>query len=397
MALPAGQEFTAGTQLLLVRFQVPDAIAGTTVSSTVIAFDDSPLRREIMDAAANPVPVTFENGLFTVSRGFEADVTPRPFGNNDGTLRVSDWTQVGLFAARLSTAGSASEFQRADCAPRGIEGNLTLGNGIISLADWVQAGRYVAGLQAATPGGGPIGPIGLLNRTAAIESYVRKSWVRSRRIWVKDATAQAGQNFFIRIELEASGQENAIGFSLQYDSKVLRFVAARPGQDATGATVLTNTRDTESGRVGLALALAPGGSFAAGTRTLLEAEFVALAAGLDSTAAITFADAPIAREIVSLEADELRGSYENGTVVIRAAGAATGGPAQLHGLSRSAQGEVALRLTGEPGRTYVIETSADLAVWASWKTIVLTNEAADIVDAETRNMPRRFYRVRAGP
>src|SRR5262249_43154071 len=84
---------------------------------------------------------------------YEADVTPRPNGDNNGTVTIADWVQIGRFAAGLDTAEIGSEFQRADCAPR-----ATLGDGEISIADWVQAGRYAAGLDPIVPAGGPSGP-----------------------------------------------------------------------------------------------------------------------------------------------------------------------------------------------------------------------------------------------
>jgi hypothetical protein len=84
--------------------------------------------------------------------GFEGDVAPR--GNTNGAVTIIDWVQVGRFAAGLDVAGEGTEFQRADCAPR-----ETLGDGKITIADWVQAGRYAAGLDPPAPAGGPTRPI----------------------------------------------------------------------------------------------------------------------------------------------------------------------------------------------------------------------------------------------
>jgi len=80
----------------------------------------------------------------------EGDVSPRPGGN--GRLTVADWVQNGRFMAGLDTVTPGSEFQRADCAPRSA-----LGGGTITTSDWVQAGRYAAGLDPPTYGGGPNG------------------------------------------------------------------------------------------------------------------------------------------------------------------------------------------------------------------------------------------------
>ena len=82
--------------------------------------------------------------------GLEADVAPRPEG--DGELLVNDWVQVGRFVAGLDTPEPGSEFQRADCAPI-----VTSGDGELLVNDWVQAGRYVAGLDVLQPQAGSTG------------------------------------------------------------------------------------------------------------------------------------------------------------------------------------------------------------------------------------------------
>ena len=133
-------------------FSVTAAAAG---SSIPVDFDDVPIVKEVVDNAADNLPTTFQNGVITIQPGFEGDVSPRPFGS--GAVTILDWVQVGRFAAGLDVP-SPSEFQRVDCAPRTSNGSLVLGGGTISIADWVQAGRYAAGLDPLTPEGGPAGP-----------------------------------------------------------------------------------------------------------------------------------------------------------------------------------------------------------------------------------------------
>src|SRR5262245_60481656 len=60
---------------------------------------------------------------------------------------------IGRFVDGLETPSAGSEFQRADIAPRD-----TLGDGLLDIRDWVQAGRCVAGLDPVVPAGGPTGP-----------------------------------------------------------------------------------------------------------------------------------------------------------------------------------------------------------------------------------------------
>src|SRR5208282_4806385 len=110
-------------------------------ASSAISFGDAPVGRQLSDTGANVLPATYTNGAVSITPGtYEADVTPRPNGGNkpDG---VTDWVQVGRFVAGLDTVSggdtNGDEFQRADCAPRS-----TLGDGKLDITDWVQAGRY---------------------------------------------------------------------------------------------------------------------------------------------------------------------------------------------------------------------------------------------------------------
>ena len=60
---------------------------------------------------------------------FEADTAPRAQGGDDA-LTIIDWVQTGRFAAGLDTAVPGLEFQKADCAPR-----ATLGDGEVTIID----------------------------------------------------------------------------------------------------------------------------------------------------------------------------------------------------------------------------------------------------------------------
>jgi hypothetical protein len=68
--------------------------------------------------------------------GIKCDVAPRLNGN--GTITISDWVQIGRFAAALDIPNRGNEFQRADAN----------GNGFISIADWVKCGQSLGGIVA---------------------------------------------------------------------------------------------------------------------------------------------------------------------------------------------------------------------------------------------------------
>ncbi|MGH9845801.1 MAG: BACON domain-containing protein, partial [Blastocatellia bacterium] len=114
LALAAGQKFAAGTrQIAVVTFNLA---ATATAGMTTLDFGDQPLAREVSDASAGVIPASYTAGSLTVVPGYEADVSPRPNGNNNGTLTITDWVQVGRFVAGLDAAAAGAEFQRADCA-----------------------------------------------------------------------------------------------------------------------------------------------------------------------------------------------------------------------------------------------------------------------------------------
>ncbi|MBI1763248.1 MAG: hypothetical protein HYR56_17630 [Acidobacteria bacterium] len=146
VALPAGQKFAAGTrQLAVVTFSIA---AAAPAAMTMLDFDDLPSAREVSDVSANALPASYQGGALGVVPGVEGDVAPRPQGN--GSVTITDWVQVGRLVAGLDAAAPGVEFQRADCAPRD-----TCGDGRLTVSDWTQAGRYAIGTDAALAAGGP--------------------------------------------------------------------------------------------------------------------------------------------------------------------------------------------------------------------------------------------------
>jgi len=403
LALPAGQVFSAGTkQVALIRFNIPITAQPEV---TRIRFSSFPLFPEVVDAQAARLPVAPAGADLAISLGYEADVTPAPFGNNDGLVTVTDWTKVGIFAIHLENPSSPSEFRRADCAPR-----ESLGDGEISLADWTQAGRYATGLdligtgadakvpKAGGPSGTSQGATGTQGLSSGGSNVALKSSGRiTRSVRLHDRRVQRGQHFIVLASVEARGDENTVGFSLKYDPRAMRFVGARPTGGAQGATLLLNDRELENGRVGVAFALPAGKSLRAGTGAVLELEFSSNASATEAISLVQLADAPVRREVVSVTADELRASYSDATVTIQGADspALENRPARnLSVVDRAPAGELVLRLAGAPGTELVIETSPDLVNWTLLKTVTVTNGQAEFVDPDAKNLPGRFYRVR---
>jgi len=71
-------------------------------------------------------------------------------------------------------------------------------------------------------------------------------------------------------------------------------------------------------------------------------------------------------------------------------------PPQLSVLGTVA-GATALRLSGQPDMTFVIEASTNLANWTALKTNVTTGGYFDFIDVAAATLPARFYRGRWVP
>ncbi|NOT61421.1 MAG: hypothetical protein HOP19_14480, partial [Acidobacteria bacterium] len=312
VALPATAKFVAGTHRVAnVTFSIA---ANAIATSRTIGFNDQLIAREVVSDASAILPASFTAGTVTVIPGYEADVSPRPNGNNDGNVTIADWVQLGRFTAGLDTIGAGSEFQRADCAPK-----ETKGDGRLSIADWVQAGRYAAGVDEVVPAGGPTAPVSSLLAAHEIASADGEASAiaqpTTRAVRLRNINLSPNQQGTLAIEIDALGNENALGFSLIFDPAKLRFVSASIGSDANGAQPNVNTNQATNGRVGLALALSAGQNFAVGTRQLW---VVTLAATANATGAVavSLGDAPVGREIVDSAARSLTANWIAGVVTV---------------------------------------------------------------------------------
>lgn len=254
--------------------------------------------------------------------GFEADVSPRPGGDNDGTVTMADWVQLGRFASKLDAAIDGSEFQRSDCAPLS-----TRGDGNISVADWVQAARFAAGLDPVVPAAGPTSPpTGTAFQITPVQGGPFDThglgWPAlnlfnfddaNRAVRVLPAESANGRRISVDVELDARGDESGLGFTLAFDPARLRFVGARAGDGAPGATL--NVNAARRGRVGLSLALPSGVAFERGSRRVITLSFIHKNVGrrdFDGDEIFDLADSPVAREVVSVRAERLAARFLSG-------------------------------------------------------------------------------------
>jgi hypothetical protein len=238
-----------------------------------------------------------------IQPGYEGDTAPRMSGNN--LLTLADWVQTGRFATGLDTV-SGSEFQRADCAPR-----ETRGNGVLSIADWVQAGRYAAGLDAPVPVGGPAAPNTLDASHDELSTLASRGFGTTRSATIAASPTVRAGIAMVAVWVEASGVENAIAVSVSFDQSQWEFVEAKTGGDAVGATLVTNTRQLEMGRIGIAVALPPGRTVAAGWRAIVELSLRRVNLAGERLPMIEINDAPVIREVVDVWGNSLHYEWQS--------------------------------------------------------------------------------------
>ncbi|HMP81646.1 MAG TPA: FG-GAP-like repeat-containing protein [Verrucomicrobiota bacterium] len=301
MAMPSGTFPAGNLEVAVVHFDSAVLLSETSVV-TPVRFTNQPIPRLLSDASAQPLPVNFVNGTVTLLPSeFEADTRPRPGGNRE--LDIFDWVQVGLFVAGIETPTNATEFQRADCAPRS-----TLGDGQLKVTDWVQAGRYAALLDPITVAGGPTSPVVPTSLAGKLDLGVRE-------IRVDSAAAIESVPVTLPVHLEAQGNESALGFSLVFDSEKFTYSGVVKGTAAASATLNVNTNETDDGRIGIVLGLPFGNHFASGTRELVRVSLKPKP-GASGSNAVLFGDTPVIRSISDSSANELTASFATGSLIV---------------------------------------------------------------------------------
>jgi uncharacterized protein (TIGR03437 family) len=174
--------------------------------------------------------------------------------------------------------------QRADCAPR-----ASFGEGKITIADWVQAGRYAAGLDPIANAAGPTTFASSLVNTPTAERQPEGS----RVVRAANRSMVRGQVNSMPLQLTALGNENALGFTLSFDPQQLSFYRAT----ASSGTLLTmNATQAAQGQLGILLARPAGQAFPAGLSEVLTIEFIPNGGEETVITKLSFNDQVIRRE-----------------------------------------------------------------------------------------------------
>src|ERR1035437_4651873 len=142
------------------------------------------------------------------------------------------------------------------------------------------------------------------------------AWAACPERWlgIAGVSEVAGRETALPISMVGTGNENGLSFSLNFDPARLAYVGQTLGMGEAGTSLLVNTNQVSLGELGVILAKPAGQSFAAGSNELARIRFLLL--GSAATTTVSFADAPLGREIVDTYANTLCANYSNAQVVI---------------------------------------------------------------------------------
>jgi hypothetical protein len=297
--LSSGSSVPAGTneQVALLNFQALPVTSNTAVS---VFFTNSPTLQQTYDNNFNLLPTVYSGGTVAVLPAeYAADVYPRTNSVGDHQVTVQDWLEMGRMVAGLDKPSSSDELLRADCAPRNVP------DGVLTVADWVQAGRYALGLDPLT--------LVTLPPVPVITFKPLDSPVPTRTLEIGTVAAQRGQMVNVPVQLVCTTNENAVGLTVNFDPNQLTLTGVTMGSGINGAR--TNINYSQPGQLGVALALPPGASLAAGTNQLLTLQF-ATSPNASGPAALTMDSSVAQLQLADKTANVLAANFVAGAVTL---------------------------------------------------------------------------------
>ena len=135
-----------------------------------------------------------------------------------------------------------------------------------------------------------------------------------RVIRVVNGSTSPGQQVFVAVEIDASGDENGFGFTLNYDTAKLSNPLVAAGTGTAGTFLIPNTNTL--GRVGVILAFAPGTTIQAGTKQLVTIRFNVAANASGGLTPLSLGDAPVIRRVSDAGAAVLPTTFTDGNLKI---------------------------------------------------------------------------------
>jgi hypothetical protein len=345
----------------------------STNTSTHVRFGDQTIRCEIAHTDGITYPLQGEAVTIWLQEepqryGFlEGDVFPMSTTNylgGDGEVLSMDSRLTASMVIGIFSPVNDTDFQALDTAPR-----QSSGDGSLTVADYVQTQRYALGLDLVRSLAGP-------GRISYTQPPVEPT---KRAVQFGSHFLIPGETNVIPIWLESQGNEQALAFSLSFDTNCLEFLDFSP----FGATC-NNTSQATNGVLAVLTDLSNCGLPDGRTNrhSLVFASFWCKTSVPPQTT-IRFHDAITYRQICDTNAAVLPARFEDGEFQI------VPGYFSAPAVNGS---HLDLAFTGKNNGRYAIESSSNLINWTRFLTISNSSTSFRIENA-LRNQTRQFYRA----
>lgn len=131
--------------------------------------------------------------------------------------------------------------------------------------------------------------------------------VEDRALELKEIEFEPNKEAVTFVILSAEGNENSVGFSLEFDPKTLSLTSFTISEELPDSRqVFINSNRAAEGKIGFLIGLPPGQNFSAGANELLNITWKPT----DAEPKISFGDSPVYREVVSVDAEILPCDYK---------------------------------------------------------------------------------------
>ena len=271
--------------------------------------------------------------------------------------------------AKIDVVTNSDEMLRADCAPRNNP------NGKLTVADWVQAGRYALGLD-------PLTLVTTPSHKSLTLSTPKVGVGGTRTLQIGNVAAPRGQVVNVPVQLVSTADENAVGMTVGFNTSQLKLMGVALGAAATSGRLNVNTNQL-TGEVGVALSLSPGMTLSPGTNEIVVLNFMT-SSNASGSSPLTLDDSVVTVEVADKTANVLTASYVNGAVVL---------PLQPT-IVTTATG-TSLQLTW-PIATGNFQVQAASNILGPWTTIVfpmVTNGGNVTATVPPGGFPQFYYRL----
>ena len=144
-------------------------------------------------------------------------------------------------------------------------------------------------------------------------------------LWLPPASVQLGAvtlaqdgTVTVPVDLVANGNENSVGFSLNFDPSLLTNTGVVLGSGGAGASLFPNLIHAASGQIGVVVGLPAGSTFAAGTQEVVVVSFASPIVTSATSNVLTFGDSPVKRVLADAFGNPLAATFNSGNVLLPA-------------------------------------------------------------------------------